>query len=318
MARGPGGTVVEPFMTMLSTVLLRALCNKIIKLSASLPVYAEEKEAIVNINGVRSEFLEIGVQRAAQSKKLEPNDKSSNGIYFLGKLLWPKGLHRLLDLEEYYKKDTGDYFKIDIFGNGPEEDEIKKEFQHALSTSVQTTTVDRSLQSTQDDEESTGRVAVRFTGKVDHAELTDYKIFVNPSVTEVLCTATAEALAMGKFAIIPEHPSNSFFKRFPNCLTYSSESEFAAHLEHAMAHEPEPLSADLTRDFTWEAAIDRLFEASAVTADHQAEILERDQDYEGDAWWLSCIMHFILDAWTYTIEELVRLRTRILTKYFAS
>lgn len=41
-----------------------------------------------------------------------------------------------------------------------------------------------------------------------------------------------------------------------------------------MTHEPEPLSPELAREFTWEAATDRFIEASAIT---QEEALARER-----------------------------------------
>lgn len=105
-----------------------------------------------------------------------------------------------------------------------------------------------------------------FHGRVDHSLLKNkYKVFINPSVSEVLCTTTAEALAMGKFAIIPLHPSNEFFMKFPNCLFYRNKMEFCANLRWALNHEPAPLTPEQIYEFTWEAATDRFLEASQMT-----------------------------------------------------
>jgi hypothetical protein len=299
-----------------------------------------------------------------EETKVEVNDSAANtttNIYFIGKILWAKGLARMIDLQEYYKQCTGQYFPIDIYGSGPEEEEIKRAFfgrnftnylhattynnnkssrrsriinirrslislrkqasaaskkaaaAAAATTAIATVMMDSS---NEEDEEINNdvdaasaslefssafpqswtaqrkKIATKlknaidldalpkstyellrkkpipatFHGRIDHAQLKEpYKIFVNPSLTEVLCTTSAEALAMGKFAILPVHPSNEFFLKFPNCLAYRNRLEFAANLRWALTHDPEPLTPELAYEFTWTAATERFVKAAAIT-----------------------------------------------------
>jgi len=70
---------------------------------------------------------------------------------------------------------------------------------------------------------------------------------------------------MGKFVIIPFHPSNTFFEQFSNCLMYKTKAQFVSHLQHAISNEPEPLSEDHTHQLTWEAATERCMDAAVIT-----------------------------------------------------
>ena len=101
---------------------------------------------------------------------------------------------------------------------------------------------------------------------IDHAHPTlhGYRVFVNPSTSDVLCTATAEALAMGKKVIIPDHPSNVFFKQFTNTIMYDDPSELVPLLREALASEPTPMSRMEAYMLSWDAASERLLDAAAL------------------------------------------------------
>ena len=79
---------------------------------------------------------------------------------------------------------------------------------------------------------------------------------------------------MGKFVILPSHPSNDFFDQFPNCLTYTTKEEFVGNLYYALTHAPEPLTPEYSYALSWEAATDRL-KAAACIPEEEAQKLSQ-------------------------------------------
>jgi hypothetical protein len=86
---------------------------------------------------------------------------------------------------------------------------------------------------------------------------------------------------MGKFVIIPSHPSNTFFQQFPNCLMYDSKAHFVTRLQYAMENTPLPLSEVHSFTLTWEAATERLISASIITK-REAKRRERVRQIKAD------------------------------------
>jgi len=235
--------------------MCRAHCHRLIKLSGTLGSFAPEKELLENVHGVRRTFLDYGIEL---SKKLKsPAGKTDDvfgpeaepTIYFIGKMLWSKGIGSLMELTKYAEESAGLKIKVDMYGGGPNLEDAKKKSQ-ALSLDMS------------------------FHGPIDHAALTStHKIFINPSTSEVLCTTVAEALAMGKFVVVPSHPSNDFFAQFPNCLTYANKEEFVGNLYYAMTHSPQPLSKDYSYALSWEAATERFAAAGSLSV-AEAKMME--------------------------------------------
>mmetsp|Transcript_15176 Transcript_15176/g.33946 ORF Transcript_15176/g.33946 Transcript_15176/m.33946 type:complete len:479 (+) Transcript_15176:1206-2642(+) len=254
-------------MKLLCSWMCRSHCHRIIKLSGTLAVFAPEKELVSNVHGVREGFLSAGKDLARALRSHDPRvaptfgaDAESPRVYFIGKMLWSKGIGTLIDLVEFAERNAGLKVAVDMYGGGPDREAAEKRAKEM-------------------------NIHMTFHGPVDHVKLAEtHKIFINPSTSEVLCTTVAEALAMGKFVIIPSHPSNEFFEQFPNCLNYSSEEEFVGNLYYAITHEPEPISEESSRTLSWEAATERFIAAGSVTV-AEAEAMQKayqetDQEIE--------------------------------------
>lgn len=210
-----GGTIAAPIIAEMSSMMVRAYCSKVIKLSPVLQTFAPEKEIVCNVHGVRGDFVAEGERRAryAVEKGVDTSIEGTRA-YFVGKILWAKGLDKLMNLEHFYRKTTGEYFAIDIIGDGPELEEIRRAYLGRTTANKSVISYERGASALGFDfdmpktirEFRRTPIPVSFLGRREHYEYAHgnkYKIFINPSVTEVLCTTTAEALAMGKFVIIP-------------------------------------------------------------------------------------------------------------------
>ncbi|WIA41577.1 hypothetical protein OEZ86_008941 [Tetradesmus obliquus] len=231
------GAIKEALLRHINAWVCRIYCHKVIKLSDAVQPLPRQETMFVH--GVSPNFLRVGQEKAAAAA--EGQHTWGKGAYFLGKVLWAKGYTELLQRLQEHSSATGQHVPVDVYGAGPDLQEVQQEA-------------------------ASRRLNLQFNGPRDHADasLQDYKVFINPSLSDVVATTTAEALAMGKFVVCAEHPSNKFFAQFPNCLVYRTPEEFSRCLQHAMQHEPQPLSPEQLRKLTWEDATERFLQVAEL------------------------------------------------------
>jgi digalactosyldiacylglycerol synthase len=105
--------------------MCRAHCHRVVKLSGTLGQFAPEKELIENVHGIRGTFLDAGAEvrrRVVSTPRQDPVFGSEAGpsIYFIGKMLWSKGLGSLMELLKYAEESAGIKVKVDMYGGGPD------------------------------------------------------------------------------------------------------------------------------------------------------------------------------------------------------
>ena len=264
----PAGFLAAPLLAGVNSLVVQANCHRVVKLSGILQEFCPMSECVENVHGIRETYLKEGQRRrlsTSMSALLQNNGPEQRRAYFIGKLLWAKGFDQMLELQSSFRERTGSYFEIDIYGSGPDECEIKRAFSGNNPSGVgESSILQRSLSKWSSSRRHP--LPANFLGRKDHSSLAGdaYSIFINPSLTEVLCTTTAEAIAMGKWTIIPSHPSNAFFVQFPNCLPYRNRREFVSTLKYAMKNDPPHLTEEQANILSWEAATMRCVNAAAI------------------------------------------------------
>ncbi|XP_019413860.1 PREDICTED: digalactosyldiacylglycerol synthase 2, chloroplastic-like [Lupinus angustifolius] len=231
--REKNGMLASFLLKYLNNWVVGIYCHKVIRLSAATQDY--DGSIVCNVHGVNPKFLEIGKKKREQQQN--GDQAFTKGAYFIGKMIWSKGYKELLQLLHDHQKELTE-LEADLFGSGEDSDEVQEAVKKL-------------------------ELAIRVHPARDHADplFHDYKLFLNPSTTDVVCTTTAEALAMGKIIVCANHCSNDFFKQFTNCWTYDDSDEFVKLTLKALAEEPAQLTDAERHNLSWEAATERFLKA---------------------------------------------------------
>ncbi|GAA0146571.1 hypothetical protein LIER_06492 [Lithospermum erythrorhizon] len=223
-------------LEFMNSWVVNIYCHKVIRLSAAtqdLP-----RSIVCNVHGVNPKFLEIGTRKIEQQKN--GDQPFTKGAYYIGKMVWSKGYRELLNLLQEHQKEL-EGLEVDLYGSGEDSPQIEEAAKKL-------------------------DITVRVHPGRDHGDsiFHDYKVLLNPSTTDVVCTTSAEALAMGKIVVCADHPSNEFFKQFPNCRTYNDGKGFVKATCMALSNEPLMLTTAQRHELSWEAATERFLKVSEV------------------------------------------------------
>nr|GLL34417.1 digalactosyldiacylglycerol synthase 2, chloroplastic [Ipomoea trifida] len=224
------------FLKYINTWVVNIYCHRVIRLSAAtqdLP-----RSIVCNVHGVNPRFLEIGEKTKWQQQN--GAQTFTKGAYYIGKMLWSKGYGELLKLLSDHQNNLAGT-EIDLYGSGEDSARVQEAAKKL-------------------------ELAVRVHPGQDHSNpiFNDYKVLLNPSTTDVVCTATAEAIAMGKIVVCANHPSNEFFMQFPNCWTYNDGEGFVNATLKALSEQPVPLTDKQRHELSWEAATARFLQAAQL------------------------------------------------------
>jgi len=141
-------------MRLLCSWMCRAHCHRVIKLSGTLDKVAPEKELVENTHGVRGTFLDVGEKLRAKLQSPFPmsdpvfDADAEPKIYFIGKMLWSKGIGSLIELLKYAEESANLSVTVDMYGGGPDMDAAAKKAEKL-------------------------ELRMPFHGPLDHAELAD-------------------------------------------------------------------------------------------------------------------------------------------------
>ena len=97
--------------------------------------FAPEKELVENVHGVRRTFIDIGEELrgklTAPDADQDPifSADATPAVYFIGKMLWSKGLGSLMELIKYAEESADLKFSVDMYGGGPDKEAAEKRAQ---------------------------------------------------------------------------------------------------------------------------------------------------------------------------------------------